>query len=45
VEGLIDWPAYTEQTNSYLDIGAPLTAKTNVQGSFVAPPAGTRGAM
>jgi para-nitrobenzyl esterase len=38
VAGLIDWPAYTEQNNNYLDIGAPLTAKTNVQASFKAPP-------
>ncbi len=45
VEGLIDWPQYTEQNNSYLDIGNPLTAKTNIQGSYTAPPAGTQGAM
>lgn len=45
VEGLIDWPAYTETNNNYLDIGAPLTAKTNVQGSYTPPPKGTQGAM
>lgn len=45
VAGLIDWPAYTEQNNNYLDIGAPLTAKTNIQGSYTAPPKGTQGAM
>ncbi|HEV7689774.1 MAG TPA: carboxylesterase family protein, partial [Hyphomonadaceae bacterium] len=38
VPGLIEWPAYTEQANNYLDIGNPLTAKTNIQASFVAPP-------
>lgn len=38
VEGLIDWPAYTEANNSYLDIGNPLAAKTGVQASYVAPP-------
>jgi len=38
VPGLIDWPAYTEQANNYLDIGNPLTAKTNIQASYVAPP-------
>jgi para-nitrobenzyl esterase len=45
VAGLIEWPAYTEETNAYLDIGAPLTAKTNIQGSYTAPPKGTQGAM
>ncbi|RYG21419.1 MAG: hypothetical protein EON93_25935 [Burkholderiales bacterium] len=45
VPGLIEWPAYTEQNNAYLDIGAPLTAKTNIQGSYTAPPKGTQGAM
>jgi para-nitrobenzyl esterase len=38
VPGLIDWPAYTEANNAYLDIGNPLTAKTNIQASYVAPP-------
>jgi para-nitrobenzyl esterase len=38
VPGLIEWPAYTEATNNYLDIGNPLAAKTGVQSSFVAPP-------
>jgi para-nitrobenzyl esterase len=45
VPGLIEWPAYTEENNTYLDIGAPLTVKTNVQGSYTPPPAGTQGAM
>jgi para-nitrobenzyl esterase len=39
VAGLIDWPAYTEANNAYLDIGNPLTAKTGIQSSYVAPPA------
>jgi para-nitrobenzyl esterase len=39
VPGLIDWPAWTETNNAYLDIGNPLEAKTNVQASHVAPPA------
>lgn len=38
VAGLIDWPAYTEANNAYLDIGNPLTAKTGIQASYVAPP-------
>lgn len=38
VAGLIEWPAFTETANNYLDIGNPLTAKTNVQASYVAPP-------
>jgi para-nitrobenzyl esterase len=38
VPGLIEWPAYTEANNSYLDIGNPLTAKTGIQASYVAPP-------
>ncbi len=39
VPGLIEWPAYTESNNAYLDIGNPLTAKTNIQASYIAPPA------
>jgi len=38
VEGLIEWPAYTEENNNYLDIGAPIEAKTGIQDSYVAPP-------
>lgn len=45
VEGLIDWPAYSETNNVYLDIGSPLAVKQNVQGSYTPPPAGTQGAM
>ncbi len=39
VEGLIDWPQYSEANNVYLDIGAPLEVKQNIQGSYTAPPA------
>lgn len=38
VEGLIDWPEYTEENNSYLDIGVPLEAKTGIQDSYVELP-------
>ena len=38
VEGLVEWPAYTEENNNYLDIGAPLKAKANIQDSYTAPP-------
>ncbi len=38
VEGLIEWPAYTEENSNYLDISAPLTAKTGIEDSYVAPP-------
>ena len=38
VPGLIDWPAYTEANNAYLDIGNPLTAKTGIQASYTPPP-------
>lgn len=38
VEGLVDWPAWSETNNVYLDIGSPLEAKANVQASYVAPP-------
>ncbi len=38
VEGLIEWPTYTEANNRYLDIGYPLTAKTGIQDSYTAPP-------
>jgi para-nitrobenzyl esterase len=38
VEGLIDWPQYSETNNVYLDIKDPLEVKQNVQGSYIAPP-------
>lgn len=37
VSGLIDWDAYTEDNNVYLDIAIPLELKENVEGSYVAP--------
>ena len=44
VPGLIDWPAYTEENNAYLDIGSPLEAKTGIQASYTAPPPRQQGA-
>ncbi|MGD2132270.1 MAG: carboxylesterase family protein [Maricaulaceae bacterium] len=38
VPGLVDWPQYTEENNVYLDIGAPMAVKSNIQGSYTAPP-------
>jgi para-nitrobenzyl esterase len=38
VEGLIDWPQYSETNNVYLDIKDPLEVKQNVQSSYIAPP-------
>jgi para-nitrobenzyl esterase len=38
VPGLIDWPAYTEANNAYLDIGTPLAAKTGIQSAYTPPP-------
>ncbi len=40
VPGLIDWPKYTQSNNVYLDIGSPMQAKSNIQGSYTAPPSG-----
>lgn len=39
VPGLIDWPQYSEANSVYLDIGAPLEAKQDVQSSYTPPPA------
>ena len=39
VEGLITWPAFTEQNDQYLDIGQKLQVKTGIKNSYVAPPA------
>jgi para-nitrobenzyl esterase len=38
VKGLIDWPAYTEQNDTYLRIGQKLEVKKGVKESYVAPP-------
>ena len=40
VEGLIEWPTYTEENNRYLDIGGTPVAKTGIQDAYVAPPGG-----
>lgn len=39
IEGLIEWPQYTETNNRYLDIAATLEAKEGIESAFVAPPA------
>lgn len=38
VQGLIEWPAYTEENNRYLDIGDPLQAKTGIQQAYTPAP-------
>ena len=38
VKGLIDWPAYTEQNDTFLNIGQTLQVKKGVKESYVAPP-------
>jgi para-nitrobenzyl esterase len=38
VEGLVEWPQYTEENNTYLDIGTPLEVKAGIQDAYVAPP-------
>lgn len=37
VEGLAEWPRYTEDNNVYFDLSAEMTAKEGVEGSYVAP--------
>lgn len=37
VEGLVDWPAYTEENDAYLDIGGTLEVKTGVESAYVDP--------
>lgn len=39
IEGLIDWPVYTEANGVYLDIGAPLEVKTGIEDAYT-PPSG-----
>ncbi len=39
VEGLAEWPQYSESGNVYFDLSAEMAAKENVQSSYVAPPA------
>jgi len=38
VEGLVDWPAYTEENNRYVDIGGTFEVKTGIEDAYVAPP-------
>lgn len=38
VAGLVDWPAYTENNNRYLDIGAEPIVKDKIQDAYIAPP-------
>jgi para-nitrobenzyl esterase len=38
VEGLIEWPQYTEENNVYLDIGTPLQVKDGIENAYIAPP-------
>jgi len=37
VEGLVSWPAYTEETDRYLDIGTTLEVKRGIRSAYVAP--------
>ena len=38
VQGLIEWPAYTEDNGTFLDIGGSLEVKTGIENSYVQPP-------
>ena len=38
VEGMAEWPTYTEQNNQYLDIGAILEVKAGIESAYVTPP-------
>jgi para-nitrobenzyl esterase len=40
VPGLVDWPQWSKTSNVYLDIGAPMKAKSNIQASYTPPPSG-----
>jgi para-nitrobenzyl esterase len=37
VEGLISWPAYTEENDRYLDIGASLEVRKGIRSAYRAP--------
>ncbi|MDX1382950.1 MAG: carboxylesterase family protein [Thermoanaerobaculia bacterium] len=39
VEGLVSWPAYTEEQDRYLDIGHDLAVREGIRSSWVAAPA------
>ena len=38
VEDLVEWPAYTEESNVYLDIGDPLEVKMGIEDAYTPPP-------
>ena len=38
VAGLVNWPAYTEETDQYLDIGETLEVKKGIKSAYVEPP-------
>ncbi len=38
VDDLVQWPAYTETNNRYLDIGDPLTVKDKIESAYQQPP-------
>jgi len=38
VEGLVTWPAYTDEGGQYLDIAETLQVKKGIQQAYVAPP-------
>ncbi|MET3528647.1 carboxylesterase family protein [Phenylobacterium koreense] len=37
--GVADWPRYSEASQTYLSIGAPMEAKQGVENAYVAPSA------
>jgi hypothetical protein len=39
VEGLAEWPPYTELNNRYIDIGGHLVVRTGIEGAYVRPTA------
>lgn len=38
VDGLIEWPAYTQADDQYLDIGQTLAVKKDIKSAYVEPP-------
>ena len=38
VEGLVDWPPYTEENNVYLDIGETLEVKADIEDAYTPAP-------
>ena len=37
VEGLVEWPAYTDENDRYLDIGASLQVREGIRNAYRAP--------